>query len=569
MPDKIKLPRIQVLDPQVCNQIAAGEVIERPASVVKELLENSLDAGASKISIDIEQSGVNLIRIKDNGHGIHSDDMALTLKSHSTSKLFSSDDLNAITSFGFRGEALASIASVSKFNIQSCTDNSKQGTELQFSIDRENKILPCAHEKGTSVEVKDLFFNTPARKKFLRSANTEYQSILSTLKAISLCHFNVALKMQHNNRTVLSLIKVEDNYERRLKDILGTEFINNMLAFDFSDSDFRLWGWLGEPKIARNLTDKQYLYLNNRYIKDKHIQHAIKLAFSERLHPGRHPCYVMFLEMQPIHYDVNVHPGKQEVRFRKPRDIHDFVFHCLEQLLTNSNSNISSISEHRIDNDSKFDYDIEKAMVQEKNVEYLPENFNKQSNLSANKIDFKVGFENRFSLHVIEEGFLLIDIHKARTQRIKEVLEYQISRGECAISRPLLIPFEYQNTAVKIDFLESEQDALIKLGFSFRRNSPEQIMIKQLPECVQYLGIRNFLEQVIQLISEQEEEDLETKLIELLANHANDQLPEKISDNELKQLFSFCYVRKNHQAADNFYRILDEQTLNKLLKNTL
>ncbi len=563
MPDETNVPRIKVLDPQVSNQIAAGEVIERPASVIKELLENSLDAAATKISIQIEQSGVNLIRVTDNGYGIHPDDISLTLQSHSTSKLSTSEDLNSIKSFGFRGEALASIASVAKFTIQSCRDDSKHGMQLEFLNDRKINIQPCAHEKGTSVEIKDLFFNTPARKKFLRSANTEFQTILSTVKAISLCHFNTAIKLQHNNRISLNLSSSEQDYERRLKDILGLEFIKNMTAFDFKDKDFRLWGWVGSPEIARNQSDKQYLYLNKRFIKDKHIQHAIKLAFNERLHPGRYPCYVIFLEMQASQFDVNVHPGKQEVRFHKPRDIHDFVFHCLEQILNEKKSNISFIQNQTLNNNIELSTDSETSMVKEKNVQYLYESESKNLNKSIKQNVHNIGFNGRYSIHHVDEGFLLIDIYKTRTQRIKELLGSQITKDNKVISRPLLIPFEYQNTAINIDYLESEQEILSTLGFAIRRHSPEHIMVKQLPECVQYIDIRNFFDQVIELIAAKEHEELLTLLIELIAERANDQLPEKLSDDELKQLFSFCY--KNIHQTENCFRVLDEQTLQKLL----
>ena len=524
MSEHSSIPRIHILDSEVYNQIAAGEVIERPSSVVKELIENALDASATRINIQLKQGGIQLIRITDNGHGIHPDDLPLSIESHTTSKLISSADLSNINSFGFRGEALASIASVSKFRIQSSMGDSRLGKELQFLSDRKSKIIPCAHPRGTTVEVQDLFFNTPARKKFLRSVNTEYQHILGIIKLISLCHFDINFKLQHNDRVTLNLTDSKEDYTRRLYEIFGKEFTDNVFALDFKHDDMRLWGWLGKPNIARNQTDKQYLYINRRPIRDKHIQHAIRLAFQDHLYPGRYPCYALFFELEPSLLDVNVHPGKQEVRFQQPRNIHDFIHHCLSQVLDNkTDSNAYSIP---VPGDEVNDFDTE---VKEPVVEYLQSHSTKKKQNLKYKIEpgNYIEINNRYCIHKSDGGFLLIDLHIARKQLTKEIINFQYQRNQQVINRPLLIPYEYQNTPENIDLVEQYENTLAKLGISFRRNSPEQIMIRKLPECVRYMDIRQFFNEMLDTVAKLKESVDVQDFIKLISIHCNDQLPDK------------------------------------------
>lgn len=561
------VPRIHRLSPAVFNQIAAGEVIERPASVVKELLENALDASADKITVQLQQAGTNLIRVIDNGHGIHQDDMPLVLESHSTSKLSSSSDLNAINSFGFRGEALASIASIAELTLSSSADDSKQGQSVQYPSDRSIDIEPCARTRGTTIEVKNLFFNTPARKKFLRSNNTEYQHILSVFKAIALCHFNVAFTLEHNEKITLNLAQATEDYGKRVRDICGADFINNATAFDFTHEQMRLWGWLGNAETARNQTDKQYLYINQRFVRDKHIQHAIRLAYQDRLYPGRHPCYVIFLELQPALFDVNVHPGKQEVRFQQPRDIHDFVFHCLNQVLSGEQLGEFQIVSNELVLPVSAD---EKTMVEEPIVEYfkVQEQGQDQGIKSKSSLSQCNVLNNRYCVYQVEEGLLLIDIHRARELFIKESLSFQYQRNKQISSRPLLIPFEYQNHCAKIDRLAAIKTTMAALGFHYTRSTPDHLMVRELPESVHYIDIRLFLDSLVDTVSEMDPVTHFDQLIDLIARHSNDQLPELLSPEESRQLMVFCYKRKpfSDDKSRLVYRLLDVESIAALLQ---
>ena len=326
--------RIHLLPPQLANQIAAGEVVERPSSVVKELLENSLDAGATHIEIDIEQGGTRLIRVRDNGHGIDRDDLALALSRHATSKIQSFDDLMQVSTLGFRGEALPSISSVSRLTLTSRT--AEDGSAWQVPGDAvQAPPIPAAHPHGTTVEIRDLFYNTPARRKFLRSEKTEFTHLDEVVQRIALSRFDVDIILRHNQRAVQALRAghSERDKERRVADIIGTPFLENALRIDFEAAGLRLWGWIGLPTFSRGQGDLQYFYMNGRIIRDKVVSHAIRQAYQDVLFHGRHPVFVLYLEMPAAEVDVNVHPTKHEVRFRESRLIHDFVFRTLRDAL--------------------------------------------------------------------------------------------------------------------------------------------------------------------------------------------------------------------------------------------
>lgn len=330
--------RIHLLPPQLANQIAAGEVVERPSSVVKELLENSLDAGATHIEIDIEQGGARLIRVRDNGHGIERDDLALALSRHATSKIQSFDDLMQVATLGFRGEALPSISSVSRLTLTSRAGAAAAQDSSAWQVqgdDVEAPPIPAAHPQGTTVEIRDLFYNTPARRKFLRSEKTEFSHLDEVVQRIALSRFDVDIILRHNQRAVQALRAghSERDKERRVADIIGTPFLENALRIDFDAAGLRLWGWIGLPTFSRGQGDLQYFYMNGRIIRDKVVGHAIRQAYQDVLFHGRHPVYVLYLEMPATEVDVNVHPTKHEVRFRESRLIHDFVFRTLRDAL--------------------------------------------------------------------------------------------------------------------------------------------------------------------------------------------------------------------------------------------
>ncbi len=327
--------KIRLLSPRLANQIAAGEVVERPASVIKELVENSLDAGAKNLQIEIAQGGVKLIRVRDDGCGIDKDDLTLALSRHATSKIYHLDDLEAVASLGFRGEALASISSVSRLRLTTNTGGDMAWQAQAEGREMEAEITPAAHPKGTTIEARDLFFNTPARRKFLRTERTEYNRIEEVIKRQALARFDVGFHLRHNNRLVHSWQagQTQAEKERRVAQICGPEFMTHALAIDLERVGLRLWGWVALPAFSRSQADLQYFYVNGRPIRDKLVSHAVRQAFQDVLHHARHPAFVLYLELDPAAVDVNVHPTKHEVRFRDGRSVHDFLYRSLHHAL--------------------------------------------------------------------------------------------------------------------------------------------------------------------------------------------------------------------------------------------
>ncbi|MCK9468281.1 MAG: DNA mismatch repair endonuclease MutL [Porticoccaceae bacterium] len=328
------MPRIQLLSPRLANQIAAGEVVERPSSVVKELVENSLDAGAKRIDIDVESGGVKLVRVRDDGGGIDREDLPLALSRHATSKILDLDDLEAVATLGFRGEALASIASVARLELHTNTADTGagwrargEGRDMTVEVDR------VQHVRGTTVEVRDLFFNTPARRKFLRTEKTEFGRIDDALRKLALSRFDVSFSLRHNGKTVHNLRAADSQLEqeRRVAAICGPAFMENARYIDQTRGGLRLWGWIGLPTFSRSQADLQYFFVNGRVIRDKVVTHAVRQAYRDVLYQDRHPAYVLFLELDPGDVDVNVHPTKHEVRFREGRSVHDFLFSTLHR----------------------------------------------------------------------------------------------------------------------------------------------------------------------------------------------------------------------------------------------
>jgi DNA mismatch repair protein MutL len=328
--------RIQLLSPRLANQIAAGEVVERPASVIKELLENSLDSGARRIDVDVEQAGIKLLRVRDDGGGISSDDLPLALARHATSKIRELEDLERVMSLGFRGEALASISSVARLTLTSRTRGADQAWQVETEgRDMASRVQPAAHPVGTSVEVRDLFFNTPARRKFLKAEKTEFDHLQEVIKRMALARFDVAFHLRHNGKTILSLHEARDDVARarRVSAICGPGFLEQALPIQVERNGLKLWGWVGLPTFSRSQADLQYFFVNGRAVRDKLVAHAVRQAYRDVLFNGRHPTFVLFFEVDPAVVDVNVHPTKHEVRFRDGRMVHDFLYGTLHRAL--------------------------------------------------------------------------------------------------------------------------------------------------------------------------------------------------------------------------------------------
>ena len=349
MRDDLKIRRIHTLNPALANQIAAGEVIERPASVVKELLENSIDAGATELIIRVEQGGSTLIEIMDNGRGIHAEDLPLAVMRHATSKIQTAEDLHAIVSLGFRGEALASIAAVSRLTLTSSQADDGIGYQVEVNgtaFDHQ-EIQVVAAPKGTHIRVQDLFFNVPARRKFLKKPGTEFGHIEEIVRRLALTHFDIRFVLEHNQSIKLNL-PIADSGElrfQRVQQLLGRAFTENAYWMDADSINMRLTGWLGHPSDARAQADLQYVYVNGRIVKDKTISHALRMAYDGILHGHQHAGYLLFLEVDPENIDVNVHPTKHEIRFLNQREVHEFVRHYAKETLSQFQTATADLSD--------------------------------------------------------------------------------------------------------------------------------------------------------------------------------------------------------------------------------
>ena len=529
--------RIQPMPVQLVNQIAAGEVVERPASVVKELLENSLDAGSSKIIIDIEKGGTKLIRISDNGHGIHKDDLVLSLSPHATSKIRSLDDLEEVTSLGFRGEALPSIASVSHLQLTSCWQGGDETWQLTMNNSKASDIAPAANQPGTTIEVRDLFFNVPARRKFLRTEKTEFSHLDDVVKRISLSRFDVDISLRHNQRVVKQLRAANNRLqqEKRVAEICGPAFIEQAVYMDFEYEGLRLWGWIAQPTFSRSQADMQYFYVNGRVVKDRLVTHAVRQAYSDVLFHGRHPAYVLFFSCDPATVDVNAHPGKHEVRFRKSRGVHDFLFRAIHKSLAEISAGDTRSHEY-----SHFDQSAtlktepndlnqfgasrhpdslapsQSAMsfaVQEQSRAYssfadtdVLQSFdlnvqNRALPDTATEDMPPLGFA-RAQLHGIyilaenAQGMVLVDMHAAHERITYERLK-TAREGEGIKSQPLLVPMTLSVSSKEAQLVEDNTDVFSQLGFEVDRVADESIKLRQIPVVLSNSDVETLLRDVL------------------------------------------------------------------------
>jgi DNA mismatch repair protein MutL len=483
--------RIQLLTPQLANQIAAGEVVERPAAVLKELLENSLDADASQIDIDIEKGGMQLIRVRDNGIGIHPDDLALALNRHATSKIYELHDLDAISSLGFRGEALASISSVSQLTLTSCLREKTDAWQIKSVGHNANPAMtPAAHTSGTTIEVYDLFFNTPARRRFLRTEQTEFNHLDDLIKRISLSHYETGFTLKHNQKIIRQLRPANTEKERtqRAADIFGNTFMSNAIAIDNqAATGMRLWGWIALPSFSRNHTDLQYTYVNNRVVRDKLINHAIRLAYQDTLLPGRFPAFILYLEIDPSIVDVNVHPTKHEVRFHESRQIHDFLFSSIRDALSQT-SQITNTDPHP---DIKYrtanrniDFQNFQFRVQEPAASYTASTPKSKPNNEITILPHLVlpplgralsQLHERYLLAENNDGLVIVDIQAARKQLAITRLQ------QPALSQPLLIPQSISTTETLTRCADEHQLLLRNLGIEITSVGPATIIVRQIP----------------------------------------------------------------------------------------
>ena len=555
-------PRIKKLPEAVANQIAAGEVIERPASVVKELIENSIDAGATKIHIDLEQAGIGLIRVRDDGQGMHKDDLKLALEQHATSKLSHFSDLSQIASLGFRGEAIPSIASVSRFKMTSRLLDSEQAWSVDNSLgENQLTVKPAAHDVGTTVEVIDLFFSTPGRRKFLKSEKTEYLHIQALIRAIALSHFSTGFFVKHNAQALFRLPACKDDFDQRVLNVCGRTFLDKSIRIDIEQDGIRLSGWLGLADVARSQTDRQYFYVNGRIVRDKHVNHAIRLAYDDRIAAGRFPGYVLHLQIDPARVDVNVHPAKSEVRFSETRDVHDFIYSVL---LDSLNKPVISISddvatEAVVEN---REYDLN---VNDKVSDYSSTTF-KQTELLQDKkqsIDYFKLCDKQFVIALINTEPVLIDIAKARVFLTEKYL-VKHHHSNSITKRPVMLPLGLELTQNKLEFVLEQMSEIRQWGFELEQISPDQISIRSLPSRLVYA---NAIELVNTLIDTLLANKADTIVANKLAAHVNDAGTD-LNNEAITQLINEISVSEN--VFDNAYtmpwRKLEAEVLARLLE---
>ena len=522
--------RINSLSKRLANQIAAGEVVERPASVIKELLENSLDAGATRLQIDVEQGGVKLMRVKDNGCGIHKDDLALALSRHATSKIIELTDLENITSLGFRGEALASISSVSRFHIISNSSEESGSSGWKVEVEGQEvevSVSPAAHPQGTSAEVRDLFFNVPARKKFLKTEKTEFTRIDEVIKRIALSRFDVQFNLKHNQRTIHQLLPAisEQERQRRVSLVCGPVFVDNSVYIDVERSGLRLWGWVSLPTFSRSQSDLQYFYVNGRTIRDKLVTHAVKQAYRDVLFHGRHPAYMLYLELAPSSVDVNVHPTKHEVRFRDSRLVHDFLFSSLHKALAEVTPSAQMASQHTgmTGTESKFAHDDPKIYGKQANLrlaepttasygayattnvrdhDQIQEQIASLAKLNAGNEEVPpLGYAiaHLHGIYILaqnKEGLIIIDMHAAHERIIYERMK-EACKSEKLKMQPLLVPLSIAVSQAEADCVAAQKKELLGLGIELDSLTDEAIVVRQVPSILKDSDVEQMVRDVL------------------------------------------------------------------------
>ena len=560
------MANINRLTPRLANQIAAGEVVERPASVVKELLENSLDAGATRLDIDVEEGGIKLIRIRDNGSGVEQDDLPLTIARHATSKIRDLDDLEGVATLGFRGEALASISSVSRLSLTSSPDGSGAGWKVQAEgRDMDAVIVPAAHNQGTTVEVRDLFFNTPARRKFLRTDKTEFGHLEDVVKRLALSHFGVGFTLRHNQKIVHALKPALDEMEqdRRVATLCGTSFVESAVRIDTQTQGLRLWGWLGLPTFSRSQADLQHFFVNGRSVRDKVVNHAVRQAYQDVMYHGRFAAYVLYLELDPKGVDVNVHPTKHEVRFRESRQVHDFLFRTLHRAIAEltpadakpqplalaSTATISGAEAGEFREQTRLHLPQQTAtpswQVRE-NMQLYGRLHPAGADVDAIPLQSANGWSTAMNpvlppevegeipplgfalaqLHGIyilaqnRDGLVLVDMHAAHERITYERLKSSWDEEKIR-SQPLLVPHSMAVSSREADFAEEHTDLFQRLGFVLERMGPETLLIREVPILLRNANVEQLVRDVLaDIVAEGSSDRIDNVLNELLATMA-------------------------------------------------
>jgi DNA mismatch repair protein MutL len=522
----IAMPAIQLLPDLLINQIAAGEVIERPASALKELLENSLDAGATDITVQLESGGIKLLRIRDNGKGIAKDELKLALMRHATSKIASLDDLQSVASMGFRGEALASMAAVAQLTLSSRTQEDAHGWKVEAIDGQLSEPEPTNQSQGTTVEIRELYFNTPARRKFLKTEATELAYCEEAFKRVALSRPNVAFSLQHNGKIIWQLAAGQDAI-KRVAAVLGDAFGQAAVAVSRNAASLSLQGLAALPAYSRANRDAQYFFVNGRFVRDKVASHALRQAYQDILHHQRHPAFVLFLEIPPEQVDVNVHPAKSEVRFRESQGIHQFIFHSVQQALA-----IPAQAANQTPQQSATFVPMQQNMslgIAQSNAAYRigetysekgKDVFDEGNSGTATGLSFAsteseqtspfahhdqiippLGFalaqlSGIYILAQNQHGLIVVDMHAAHERIVYEKLKSSLD-AEKISTQPLLIPVSFYADTLDVATAEAEHAALHQLGFDIAPLSPTTLAVRAMPALLKQSEAENAAREVL------------------------------------------------------------------------
>lgn len=496
---------IRILATSLIDQIAAGEVVERPASVVKELIENALDAGARRIEVDVEAGGLGLVRVRDDGGGIDGDQLELAVQRHATSKIGSLDDLEIVATLGFRGEALPAIGSVARLRIVSRIGGAATAAEIRVDGGEIGAVSAAAHPQGTMVEVRDLFYNIPARRKFVRTEATEFGHVSTMVERLALAAPGVAFRLRHNGRSILDLPAADDAraIEARLERIVGAEFVSRALRIDQQIGPLALSGWLGLPTAARTRTDLQHCFVNGRAVRDRLLAGAVRLGYRDVLYGGRHPAYVLHFGIDHRLVDVNAHPAKTELRFRDSRAVHEAVFRAVERALAATRPAGSIPAAARIDLPEgspstaagrPYSLPLDAGRVAAEMAFWRPREAQSLSSAGAAVVDriaepdadgqplgqALAQLQGLYILAQDQTGLIVVDMHAAHERVLYEEMKRQYAQGEPA-SQWLLEPLGIDLRERDIEMLLETQAELVKIGFEFDRVAPTQLALRRVP----------------------------------------------------------------------------------------
>ena len=574
------IPRISELPATLASQIAAGEVIERPAAVVKELLDNSIDAGADNVTVSVVDGGHKLISVSDNGHGIHPEDIELALRRHSTSKINAQSDLDCITSLGFRGEALASIAAVSGFLLVSRTEQSDSAWSLSFDpVSGNSDIRPAARTRGTTVEAADIFQATPARRKFMRSRTTEYLHITEIFKRVACSRFNVTFILAHNNKTQLRYRACEDNMIERVEDVFGRRFAAEALPVNYESGGMRLWGWLGGSSLSRSQSDRQFCFVNGRVVRDKKILHAVRAAFDDSLPTGRYPTCLLNLDVDPSITDINVHTTKSEIRFRDNRGVHDFINMSLRDALKTAHS--LDLSDAGVMSEAgrqeypqrqvysprqQVSQQVREAGLFYRNLvsaERQDDLLDKAAGLGVPRL----ALSPEVVLAQRNEDLILLNYRAIRAY----VLDFRLRQeymNERVRRRPLLVPVHMEAGNLQVDLAGQYAELLDTIGLSLRVVSANTISIREIPVLLEEADIRTLASAVLEALREPGEGmDPEQELLTIMVGSMG-KLMESPSNSMVRDLLNgldrtgLDTAQKHHKGL---WRTLSPGELSRLI----